>query len=593
MNKSQRMYTNDPITVNTPTVAGTKTVKVDVTNTTSENLTVVTGIWDLKRDQAGDGFKRPFEHYITNFISLLKTNVKMYIYIEKKYESLVWKYRTPHNTSVRIKEVEEFKTNFSFYEDVQKIRLSEKWRKQADWLGQSTQATLEYYNPMVMSKMFMLHDAVCANPFNTDYYIWLDGGITNTVHEGYFTHDKILDKLEPCLRSFLFVSFPYTGNTEIHGFERTGMNTFAKAKSVDYVCRGGLFGGHKDIIRKANNTYYHLLNATLKQGYMGTEESIFTIMAYLQPDIYNRFVIQDNGLINYFAEALKNNDVQLVVSAKPKVKPVFLDKIKTALYVITFNSPKQFETLVESYLKQPNFIRGTVNYLLDNSTDASTTPAYAALCEKYGFEHIKKDNLGICGGRQFIAEHFDKTEWDYYIFLEDDMLLKNSDAKPCDNGFVSYVPDLYVKAIKIIAGYDYDFLKFSYTEFYGNNGTQWAWYNVPQEVREKNWPDQCTLPPEGTDPNSPRTLFKNINSMEGLAWADGEIYYCNWPQIVSKKGNKKMFLETNWTYYYEQTWMSHMYQLTLKNELKGAVLLASLINHDRFEHYDGSLRKET
>ena len=25
---------------------------------------------------------------------------------------------------------------------------------------------------------------------------WLDGGITNTVHVGYFTHDKVLDNLE-------------------------------------------------------------------------------------------------------------------------------------------------------------------------------------------------------------------------------------------------------------------------------------------------------------------------------------------------------------------------------------------------------------
>ena len=35
------------------------------------NLTVVTGIWDINRAEAGEGFKRPFDHYINNFNKLL------------------------------------------------------------------------------------------------------------------------------------------------------------------------------------------------------------------------------------------------------------------------------------------------------------------------------------------------------------------------------------------------------------------------------------------------------------------------------------------------------------------------------------------
>ena len=45
-----------------------------------------------------------------------------------------------------------------------------------------------------------------------------------------------------------------------------------------YCCRGGLFGGHKEQIREANAMYYGLVNNTLEMGYMGTEETIFTII---------------------------------------------------------------------------------------------------------------------------------------------------------------------------------------------------------------------------------------------------------------------------------------------------------------------------
>jgi hypothetical protein len=558
---------------------------------TKNNLTVVTGIWDLKRHDAGEGFKRPFQHYIDNFIKLLQIDVNMSIYIEKQYENIVWQNRKPENTRVYIKEVEEFKTKFDFYDKIQNIRKSEKWLSQAEWLRNSTQATLEYYNPMVMSKMFMLHDQTCFNPFNSEYFIWLDGGITNTVHPGYFTHDKILNKITPFLKDFFFLSFPYVGNTEIHGFDRNGMNKYAQVDYVSYVCRGGLFGGHIDAIKKANNMYYHLLANSLQEGYMGTEESIFTIMSHLEPELYRRFMIEDNGLIGYFAEQLKNDKVFLETPKATNI-PLDLTNTTTALYVITFNSPDQFDTLVQSYLKQPRFITDTVNYLLDNSTDLETTPKYAELCKKYNFTHIKKDNLGICGGRQFIAEHFDQSNHDFYIFLEDDMLLKEENKELCASGFTRYCPNLYDKIHKIVAKQKYDFLKLSFTEFFGDNKTQWTWYNVPQKIREQFWPEKPKLPESGLDPNAPLTKFNNIHTLEGLSYADGEIYYCNWPQLVTRQGNTKMFLDTKWDHPFEQTWMSHMYQEAKKGKIKSAVLLASPINHHRFAHYKAELRKE-
>ena len=62
--------------------------------------------------------------------------------------------------------------------------------------------------------------------------------------------------------------------------------------------------------------------------------------------------------------------------------------------------------------------------------------------------------------------------------------------------------------------------------------------------------------------------------------------------IVSKEGNKKMFLDTEWAHPYEQTWMSYMYQETRKGNLKPAILLASPINHNRILYYEAHERRE-
>ena len=48
------------------------------------------------------------------------------------------------------------------------IRNNPEWYNQAGWLSQSTQARLEMYNPLVMSKVFLLNDAKIMDPFNSD-----------------------------------------------------------------------------------------------------------------------------------------------------------------------------------------------------------------------------------------------------------------------------------------------------------------------------------------------------------------------------------------------------------------------------------------
>ena len=134
--------------------------------------------------------------------------------------------------------------------------------------------------------MFMLHDVSIFNPFSTNYFLWLDGGLTSTVHKGYFTNDNILDKITPYLNKFLFLSFPYENTSEIHGFKYEAMQRYCKSDVVNYVCRGGLFGGSKKTISKANALYYNILNNTLTEGYMGADECLYTIMAHIEPETY-------------------------------------------------------------------------------------------------------------------------------------------------------------------------------------------------------------------------------------------------------------------------------------------------------------------
>lgn len=564
----------------------------------NKNLTMVTGLWDISRVGRG------FDHYIENFKRFLDIPVNMFIYIPAEYEYLVWEKRSRDNTFVKVFELSDVKHLYAPHWDrTQEIRTSDKWLNitgEGGWLKNSPQAVNEWYNPIVQSKMFMLNDVTIWNPFDTDYFFWLDAGITNTVPYGHLVHDKVLNKLTDFANPFLFISYPYQAVDEIHGFEFSAMNRYAGDK-VDYVCRGGLFGGHKDQIRDANSTYYSILSRTLSEGLMGTEESLFTIMAYNEPDLYRRFMLDENGLIVKFTQALNENNVTLVETPKriftntTRITDKDVENLKTNLYILTFNFPEQVMHTIKSMEKTPEWLQKPHLVLLDNSTREDARIENQKIAQEYNFEYISMSgNTGICGGRQFAAEHFHESDADYMFFFEDDMTVNSveEEGKLCRNGFRKYIPNLYNLLHKIMLKEKFDFLKLTFTEVYFDNDKQCSWYNVPQHIRSRDWPHYDKLPVSGLDPNVPLTNFNNIRVMDGVSFIDGEIYYANWPMIVGKEGNQKMFIDTKWGHPYEQTWMSHMYQKTREGELRPAVLLAAPIWHDRIKYYEPEERRE-
>ena len=192
-----------------------------------------------------------------------------------------------------------------------------------------------------------------------------------------------------------------------------------------------------------------------------------------------------------------------------------------------------------------------------------------------------------------MSDHFNDSDLDVMVWSEDDMFFQNKPNETCRNGFNRYTSNLYQKCLDILKKENFDFLKINFTEFYGDNSTCWPWYNVPQDFRQKHWPNKPNLPVQGLDPDSPLSKYKHIKSYKGLPYVSGDIYYCNWTHFITKEGNRKMFQETKWDRPFEQTWMSHIYQETIKSKINPGLLLLTPIEHNRFEHYDGKLRKES
>ena len=62
------------------------------------NVTVVTGLWNIKRDELGEGWSRTFQHYLDKFDQLLQIENNMIIFGEPELESFVFERRDRSNT---------------------------------------------------------------------------------------------------------------------------------------------------------------------------------------------------------------------------------------------------------------------------------------------------------------------------------------------------------------------------------------------------------------------------------------------------------------------------------------------------------------
>jgi hypothetical protein len=558
----------------------------------NKKITFVTALFDIGRGELDSGFKRDYSHYLQCFERLLTIDYPMVIYLDPKDEHVVWKHRNRENTVIIHKNLNDLKA-FPFYNKIQEIRQKPEWYGQSGWIPDSTQAKLELYNPLVMSKQFYLNDASLYNHFDTKYYMWIDAGISNTIgNPKEWIDDSFQARILPHLNKMFYIGFPYDGKVEVHGFEKKAMNSYA-GTDTSFVCRGGMFGGDASTIHEINDIYYHLLNDSLSNGYMGTEESIFSIIAHKYPNKCNVRFIDGNGLIVKFLNDLRQNTV---VAPDPEYP--------LAIYALTYNLPQQFSMWVESFKKAyPEEFKTTKKYVVNNSNDPAVAEEYKRLFLENDFQVVHEgNNIGIQDGRQFCAEHFDKSNHKYYIFFEDDMLfvwdgdnpadvgespiglLKK--GEPCKNGFIRYIPKLLEKAVHILDDNDLDFLRLNHTEIFGDCHYNWGWKNVAAHRRDEIFPDK------GNADLRWKTRIAYTGAYKGLSYAVGEFHYSNWPLLFNKRGNKQLFLSDKYDHLYEQTISSLSCQYVFDGKMKVGSLLASPINHFRKIHYDGSTRRE-
>src|SRR3990167_6708199 len=105
----------------------------------------------------------------------------------------------------------------------------------------------------------------------------------------------------------LITYFDYQPNTEVHGFEQKAFREYIDSrKKLVRVGRGGVFGGTKEYLQVTAQVYMLILEDTMKNHLMGTEENIFSILHYRFPELVSDYENGEGGNCAIFYEAVHN-----------------------------------------------------------------------------------------------------------------------------------------------------------------------------------------------------------------------------------------------------------------------------------------------
>jgi hypothetical protein len=262
-----------------------------------QRITFVACLFDMGRDKL-EGFERKFDEYINRFQRIIDLGFPMLIFMEGDKIS---KFNWDRNKDVMVIPftVKDLVAKYpNYFDRIEEIRHSGLYKRQAEetgWLSKSPQASLKYYNLMVMTKLFMLRYAAHLNPHKTQYLAFLDAGHLC----GPYLQKSKTNLLRKYMGKMMVTYFDYGAGLhgESHGMAQKAYRTYVgppfdnpETWADEWCCRivrGGLFGGTPAYIDAAAEAYNEILAQSLADGYMGTEENILGVTYYRFPDLFN------------------------------------------------------------------------------------------------------------------------------------------------------------------------------------------------------------------------------------------------------------------------------------------------------------------
>lgn len=248
-------------------------------------VTLVTALYDIRRDSDGDG--RPFNDYLSWFSETLKIKSPMVIFVDDSLKEFVEIHRKNLPTRIVTQSLQDV-PYYYLNDDIQNIISDDSFKKKISSPSR-IECRMSIYNVIIFSKFSWVKRVVGENPFNSEYFMWIDAGLSR-----FFGEHKI------------DISLPYPSESAIEALLdnknniliQTSMNFYpdlvnAEMYNDEYFLdsrswvMAGLWGGGSEILSKFCDMVGEILcEKLIKGGIINNEQIVMAYLYKMYPDMF-------------------------------------------------------------------------------------------------------------------------------------------------------------------------------------------------------------------------------------------------------------------------------------------------------------------
>ena len=237
-------------------------------------VTLVTCFFDINRHKKGDG--RTIDEYQEWIKKTLQLNCNLYIITEAKFYDFFNSMECRPNRKIKVIEFKDLHY-YKYYDTIKHIIESEDYKKRiAD--PNRVECILPEYNIIQYSKFHCLQMAIEENPFQSNYFFWIDAGISRffldvDISKPYPTNIEVLKKDK----------FIIQNRNDLHKYV-IDENFIWKADNL--LC-GTMFGGNSKIIQQVSKLVEETFVNMLNQNNTNNEQLALAIVWKETPHLFH------------------------------------------------------------------------------------------------------------------------------------------------------------------------------------------------------------------------------------------------------------------------------------------------------------------
>lgn len=246
------------------------------------DITFCTLFFDIGRGEWSN-FTLHSNTYMYWFKNLLSLDIKLYIETEEKFVDIIKENRKPYDpnfekTIIKVMTIQDLEAYKKFNTKLEDLMFSEEFKKKAH--HDVPEMTKPLYNVLMFNKLCTLRNAIKENPYNTEYFCWVDTGFIRD--ESWPKDNQIWPDLKALDLKPNKIRFFCINDNIVQGLTDKEFHCMSQVRFL----KGTIFFLHKDCLDWLSYTFDQKVEYCLENKFIGSDEKIFDLCYLESPESF-------------------------------------------------------------------------------------------------------------------------------------------------------------------------------------------------------------------------------------------------------------------------------------------------------------------